>query len=247
MKYILYVVLVFVIGAGAYIFVTRDTPFPVVPDTGMQVTTLVPMELCFAEYGPVQPSGYSDTYTLRMTLDGTQVSGELKFLPAEKDSKVGLFTGDVSAVDPYSMARTITAMWDTYAEGMNTTEELSIVFGEGTASIGFGPMVDRGDGVYVYEESDEILYNMDLTDIACADLTERENIEAYIRQNIATIAPEKAQLGGTWYVVTNTIDITTNTGTVIYEDGHIQKTSNYTYETDAQSKVTTVSFITDPI
>jgi len=182
-----------------------------------------------------------------MVLDGTKVSGELKFFPAEKDSKVGSFTGDVSAVDPYSMARTVTAMWDTYAEGMHTTEELSIIFGEGTASIGFGPMVDRGDGVYVYEESDEILYNLHLTDIACSDLTERDNVEAYIRENIATIAPEKAVLGGTWYVVTNTVDVDSNTGSVTYEDGHIQKTSNYSYETDAEFTVTALSFITNPI
>lgn len=240
MKNVLYLALVIVIGAGAYILVTREKPFPVVPDTGMQVTTLVPMELCFATYGPVQESGFADTHTLRILLDGTKVTGELKFLPAEKDSKVGLFTGEVSSVDPYMMGRTVTAIWDTFAEGMNTKEELSIIFGEGTASIGFGPMVDRGDGVYVYEESDEIQYNLHLTDVACDDMMERESVDAYLREHIATLSPESPVLGGTWYVLSHTVDITTNTGVVTYEDGHVQNEKPFSYETSTDHKVSSM-------
>lgn len=94
-----------------------------------------------------------------MLIDNTtgKVSGELKFLPAEKDSKVGKFEGTVSAVDKVMMARKVNAIWDTFAEGMNAKEQLKFIFGEGTASIGFGEMVDRGDGVYVYKDPTKIL------------------------------------------------------------------------------------------
>ncbi len=241
MKNVLYLALVIVIGAGAYILVTREKPFPVVPDTGMQVTTLVPMELCFATYGPVQESGIADTHTLRILLDGTKVTGELKFLPAEKDSKVGLFTGEVSSVDPYMMGRTVTAIWDTFAEGMNTKEELSIIFGEGTASIGFGPMVDRGDGVYIYKDTNKLTYGENMTDVACNDLDDRSTVEKYIRENIKTITPEKAVLGGSWYVTRIEINPSKKTGAAAYEDGHIVGKISFSYLRDGEE--VTLSYI----
>jgi hypothetical protein len=43
---------------------------------------------------------------LWMNLDGERVIGEYQNIPAEKDSKVGIFQGTVGAVDPTSMART---------------------------------------------------------------------------------------------------------------------------------------------
>jgi hypothetical protein len=133
-----------------------------------------PTELCFAKFGQPNVRGYSDKYTLRLMLSGEggiQATGELKLLPAEKDSKVGKFTGVVSAVDKIAMARTASLWWDTLAEGMNTKEELKITFGEGTANIGFGEMVDRGDGVYVYKDATKLNYSLSLTDVACSDLT----------------------------------------------------------------------------
>jgi len=128
-----------------------------------------PISLCFFKKEiPTDPS--SGKYTLRLNLNGDKVDGELKFLPKEKDSKVGKFEGLVSPVDKTMMARAVSATWDTFAEGMNTKEELNIIFGEGNASIGMGEMKDRGDGVYVYANPEKILYNLDLTDVDCAIL-----------------------------------------------------------------------------
>lgn len=129
-----------------------------------------PIELCFAKYGKINERGFGDKYTLRMKLDGSNVTGELNLLPAEKDKKVGKFTGTVSPVDKMMMARKTDLWWDTLAEGMNTKEQLKIIFGEGTASIGFGEMTDRGDGVYVYKDAKSILYNLELSDVDCKSL-----------------------------------------------------------------------------
>lgn len=171
MKKISIIVVLLILVAGAFYFLLKKEPvdevvnIPVVEETK-------PVELCFAQFGKANVRGLSDKNTLRMSLDNTKgkVTGELKFLPAEKDSKVGKFEGTVSAVDKVMMARTVDATWDTFAEGMNTKEQLKLIFGEGTASIGFGEMVNRGDGVYVYKDPAKILYNLQLTDVACADL-----------------------------------------------------------------------------
>jgi hypothetical protein len=138
----------------------------------VETPTLIPNQsrlLCFA-FHQKGSNGMEDKDLLRLDLNGSSVSGELKLLPAEKDTKVGTLIGTVSDVDKKSMSRTVDAWWDTHAEGMNTKEQLSIVFGEGTASIGFGEMKDRGDGVYVYAYPEKISYSLNLTDVACEDL-----------------------------------------------------------------------------
>src|SRR3989344_1538116 len=73
-----------------------------------------PTELCFAKFTPANERGLSDKYILRMLLDNdkSQVTGELNFLPGEKDSKVGKFTGTVTPVDKVMMARTVDALWE---------------------------------------------------------------------------------------------------------------------------------------
>lgn len=110
-----------------------------------------------------------DRALLSMDLRNENVIGELYWLPLEKDYKTGIFKGTVSDVDKMMMARTVNAFWETRGEGMEVKEELKIIFGEGNASIGFGEMKDRGDGVYVYANPDEINYSLNLTDVACGD------------------------------------------------------------------------------
>ena len=72
-------------------------------------------------------------------------------------------------------------------------------------------------------------------------LTERVNVESYLRENISKLSPIKAVLGGTWYVVSDTIDLTKNSGTVIYEDGHIQETKNFSYTMDEKGEVSSLT------
>ncbi len=58
---------------------------------------------------------------------------------------------------------------------------------------------------------------------------ELELVEAYIKERIATLAPETPVLGGTWYVTSVTVDEKRNTGTMAYEDGHIAGNATFTY------------------
>lgn len=201
------------------------------------------IELCFAKFGEINKQGFYDKYTLKMLLDGEKVTGELKFLPAEKDSKLGKFEGSVSAVDKMSMTRTVNAVWYTFAEGMNNKEELSIIFGEGIANVGFGEMVKKSDGMYGYKNPKDIKYSLELNDVACGDIDEREVVENYLRLNIAKLSPVKAVLGGTWYVVSVFVDMSRNEGGVVYEDGHIQEKRTFNYNTNEKGEVVSLSII----
>ncbi|MFA6520351.1 MAG: hypothetical protein WCT44_01955 [Candidatus Paceibacterota bacterium] len=234
-------ILVFILVAGVilgifYFFNKQEVVAPtVVAPVVTEDTT--PKELCFAKFGTPTKDGYYDKYTLRLILNGEKATGELNFVPAEKDSKTGEINGTVGAVNKTTMSRTADLWWYTFAEGMQAKEELKIIFGEGTASIGTGEMLDRGDGVYVYKDSKNISYNLELTDVACGDLVERASVEGYLKDNITELSPKKAVLGGTWYVISTTIDLNKNTGVVNYEDGHIQEKSNFSYTTNDKQEV----------
>lgn len=234
-KILLFIVVIGIILGVFYFLNKKEAVAPaVVPPI---VTDTTPLELCFAKFGVPDKNGSADKYTLRLILNGEQATGELNFLPAEKDRKTGEFEGTVGPVDKVMMARTADLWWFTFAEGMNIKEELKIIFGESMASVGFGEMIDRGDGVYVYKDPKNISYTLDLTKVSCTDLVERVNVESYLRENIITLSPIKAVLGGTWYVVSNTIDLEKNSGTVVYEDGHIQEERNFSYTTNEKGEV----------
>ncbi len=239
MKTLKYILILAVVGVVVF-FISNKKTQPVTPLPDNTGTVTEPIELCFGMFGKPNERGYGDVYTLRMLLDKTKATGELKFLPAEKDSKVGKFEGTVGPVDKFAMARTADLVWDTFAEGMNAKEELKINFGEGMARIGSGELVDKGDGVYVYADPENLHYDLELTDISCEDLNERENIGAYLKKNIATLSPVKPVLGGSWYFLSYIIDTANNSGVVKYEDGHIEEKRNFTYTVDESSNVTSL-------
>ncbi len=66
---------------------------------------------------------------------------------------------------------------------------------------------------------------------------EQALVETYVRDNIKTLAPEQPVLGGSWYVVSITVDAVANTGVVTYEDGHIQGKASFTYTIEGKSVV----------
>lgn len=129
-----------------------------------------PMELCFVKSNESTLPGNPDKFALKMKLDGKNVTGELKLLPAEKDSLVGAFEGTVSSVDNQTMSRTADLWWQSTGEGQTVKQQLSVIFDESTANIGFGEMEDRGDGVYVYKDISQVDYSFILTDTTCSGL-----------------------------------------------------------------------------
>lgn len=225
-KILIILFIVFVIIAGVFFF-EKKAISPIVDINGIQKEET--KSLCYL-YSKKTDRNFYDIAWLRLDLNGEKVTGEFYNLPAEKDTKVGKFEGTVGAVDKIKMARTADVWWDSFGEGMRVTEELLIDFGDGIASVGFGEMVDRGDGVYVYKDKNNITYRTDLSQIACEDLTEKILVEKYVKENIKTIATNNAVLSGTWYVLDVNIVPSIKFGEVLYEDGHIQSSASFKYE-----------------
>ncbi len=140
-----------------------------VPVVSTNDTSAKSVQLCFLSKVKTG-SGLYDVSQVRMDIAGEKVTGEFKYVPAEKDKKVGSFEGTVGPVDKMAMARTADVIWNSMAEGMQNKEQLKIVFGEGTAQAGFGEMVARDDGVYVYKDPTKLTYGALMTDVDCATL-----------------------------------------------------------------------------
>lgn len=132
------------------------------------------IDMCY-QYSKKTSSGLVDRSLLKMSITGDKVSGEYQNLPAEKDSKVGKFTGTVGAMDPKISARIASLWWDSSAEGMNVKEQLKIEFGEGSAVAFFGEMVDKGDGVYVYKDITKLTPGFQMSQTDCDNLNVKVN------------------------------------------------------------------------
>lgn len=74
---------------------------------------------------------------------------------------------------------------------------------------------------------------------------ETEVVKKYITNNIKTIATDNPVLGGSWYVVDVTVDQNSDSGEVVYEDGHIQSKAKFTYSIK-NSVLSITSFIINP-
>lgn len=159
-KYLILALMVLVIAG--YVLSKKETAL------APEVVVKEPIQLCFYQK-TLGANGLSDVAWLKMNLLGDKVTGEFRNLPAEKDKKVGTFEGTVGKVDPYMMGRVADVWWNSMAEGMQVKEQLKITFGEGSAQVGFGEMVDRGDGVYVYKTPDKLFYGLSMIDVVCDD------------------------------------------------------------------------------
>lgn len=205
-------------------------------NTNGPINNKKPIWMCYYRSTPTD-RGFFDVSWLKLNIFENKVSGEFHNLPAESDSKIGTFEGAVGPLDQSIMGRRALVWWDSFAEGMNTKEELMIVFGDGSATVGFGEMIDRGDGVYVYKNKNNLYYIEQMGQMDCEFLEEKLFVEKYVRDNITNMATNKAVLGGTWYVIKVIVTPTNHTGEVTYEDGHIQSEAEfiYTYQKDPQS------------
>lgn len=161
MKIITYSLVIVFIGFVIFTLTSNKKVDPVVEITEERA-------LCYAWNTEV-----GDTATLKMVFSGeggSQVSGFLDYRPFQKDSKKGAFSGTASVLDRERMSRTASLLWSAEGEGLINQEELNIVFGDGSASVLFGEMVDRGDGVYVYKNPESLTPGIQLSQTDCQNI-----------------------------------------------------------------------------
>lgn len=189
----------------------------------------------------INAKGPSDVAWLRIEENGMNVKGELRNLPAETDSKVGLFEGQIIELNSSNNTKKASVIWDTFAEGMRNKEELIFDYGEQYSIAYFGEVFDRGDGVYMFKDKNNLSPQNKMDKIECLELEEKIAIEEYVRENIKNIPTTKEVLGGSWYVTKITINNDSNMGEVEYEDGHILEKATFEYDYNPESKIVSIT------
>lgn len=224
-KILTYLAISVVVVVVIFVFISKSKKSEIVqfllPPAGEGI------EMCYL-YSKLTPYGSADRVWLKMSILDDKVTGEYQYFLDGKDSRVGKFDGTVGKMDPKTSRRIADVLWDAWGEGENQKTQLNIEFDEGSAVDFYGEMVDRGDGVYVYKDANKLtpgLYQMPRID--CEALI----VEKYIRDNIKNIAPEKAELGGSWYITSVNVNPSAKTGTMtlIYEDGRIRGSKSFSY------------------
>jgi hypothetical protein len=160
-KILIYIVLVVVGSLGIVFFVLKNKKESV----AIVPVAKEPIAMCY-QYSKETSRGYVDRVWLAMNITGDKydkVKGEYQTLLAEKDSKVGTFEGIVGPMDPIISGRIADVWWNSLGEGMRVTEQLKIVFGEGSAAAMGGEMVDRGDGTYVYKDVTKLTSGIEMS------------------------------------------------------------------------------------
>lgn len=184
--------------------------------------------LCFYLGEPTSLEFY-DISWLKLNIKGEYITGEYQNIPAGKDSKVGKFEGTLGKFDQSNMNRDSIVWWQATQEGISTKEQLYIKWGDGSATTGYGEMVDQGNNVYSYKDTNNLSYTKAMNQIDCESLDEKLSVEKYVQKNISIIATNKSVLGGNWFTYYVNVDFNTKTGEVEYEDGHIKSKANFTY------------------
>lgn len=164
------IVAIIVIVVLALILMRTPKPVEDTVVSGDEVTNTDPLQdpgvvaeqMCF-----IWNTEAGDKAQLSMDIRGNQVIGEFNWVPAEKDSKTGIFQGTV--VTGADGLRTANALWKSSGEGMMNTEELIVKFGGGMAAVGFGEMIERPDGVWAYANPNELSFAPNLSETDCGD------------------------------------------------------------------------------
>jgi len=161
-KYTIFLVILILLILGYFVSVQKNK----------EATNVEPISLCYF-YSKKTDIGLYDKAWLRLNLRGEKVLGEFNNYPAETDSKIGKFEGAIGPLDQKTMARTVNLWWDSFAEGIKVKEELLVEFRDRSATVAYGEMIARGDGVYVYKDKNKLTFGPSFEQVSCADLDEK--------------------------------------------------------------------------
>ncbi|MCA9353793.1 hypothetical protein KC842_02895 [Candidatus Nomurabacteria bacterium] len=189
-----------------------------------------PQRYCFLN--ETQSGDLYDRYIVDLTNDEGDISGEVSFLPSEKDKKTGSISGTLSDATSYDFIKSV---WSSSAEGMNVDEELYMKMYYDHIELAAGEMEER-NGEYFYSSPETLSYSMSLDSIDCFDLDTKTDVAEYIQENIGELAGSGV-LGGEFYTVSTFVDPRERVGTVIYEDGHIREKATFAFEYSKENGV----------
>lgn len=103
--------------------------------------------------------GTPDSLYVRLDILGELVNGVYDWLPGEKDSKTGSFTGTLEN-------GTVTALYTYDAEGMTAKEEVLFKVDDGGLRIGTGELMES-EGVWLFKDKGLAVFGKPIPEVPC--------------------------------------------------------------------------------
>lgn len=168
---------------------------------------------------------YRDYYTLVMNTVGNDVTGELSYMPSQKDTKTGNIQGTITK-DDTSNRSIFTGTWTAYAEGDTYKENIVIVFGPSDAKV-FENQDTLDKSI---SDFDFVTPNIILPKIDCDYVYERQKATDTFMASFDTLVSNVPELGGSFYPLLIYVDTLNDTLYCVYEDGHVQYSESFVYQ-----------------
>ncbi len=154
----------------------KQIPLTVVPDqTGETLgdTVTVGKEYCyFQETKGKETSDYLFTSIVYDSKD--TVHGVMNWLPGEKDSLVGEYTGTVTTnTKDADFPKKITILYTSTGEGMVATQEEMFIVGKTGLKQGIGEKYEDMNGMYRFKNGESVIYENFVPAVDCGKVAQR--------------------------------------------------------------------------
>ncbi len=173
-------VLLIVVG-GFYILKEQDvttTPVAVSEDTSQIAqniqTEVTPKEICFYKETKVPGSTEVDKDFTSIVYDSSsKVHGIMNWIPVEKDSLVGTYTGTVtdSGIPDYPWK--ISLLYRGIGEGVVSFQEGVIIVGDAGLKTGYGERYLDRDGTFKWKDVQKQSYDNPIPVVDCSSVPEQ--------------------------------------------------------------------------
>lgn len=155
--------------SACILLVACGTPDPATKDTAHANTQEKPVNVshCYLQVTKAPPvvvdadtfPGTPDSLYVRLDILGELVNGVYNWLPGEKDSKTGSFTGTLEN-------GTVTALYTYDSEGMTAKEEVLFKVESAGLRIGTGELVES-EGVWLFKDKSKASYGDPVPEVPC--------------------------------------------------------------------------------
>ncbi len=171
-----FLILIVLVVIGIIYFKTKKSEAPVVVAPEPTTTTKPTnegQEICY--YKETKGDGYSDHGFISVNYEANnKVHGVMNWIPGEKDSLVGSFTGTVeSTTGVPGYASRLNVIYTGAGEGIVSKQQEILIISSADIKQGFGPKEQGADGVYKLTDINNLTYDNPLPMVDCSTVPER--------------------------------------------------------------------------
>jgi hypothetical protein len=233
---ILIVLVLLVIIGGFYFFNKKEAVAPIVIDTQVtQPSASANGEVCY--YKETKGEGSTDYAFTSIKYDGNNVSGVINWIPGEKDSLVGVYTGTVEKSDVPGYPNRINILYTASGEGITNKQQEILIIGANDIETAIGEKNQDASGVYRFKDVNNLTYSNQLPKVDCNTVPERLK-KNYMNDN-SPVATDSGGNGGCYIggcsgeVCSDQKDVASN---CLYKEAFAcyKKTSSCTRQSDGQ-------------